>query len=102
MGPVTLDSSTLLRPGFIRHAGVPSVVSFRAKMAFNTILPQKPEGRCTFLFAATATSVSPVTVATEPVVAPAPAPTGTAAAILPVVSSLVGASLVSFLAYHLN
>ncbi|KAI3414991.1 uncharacterized protein J3R85_015566 [Psidium guajava] len=53
------------------------------------------------LLVATA-SLSAVVAATEPVAAPAPSPTSAAAASLPAVGSLVGASLMSFLAYCLH
>ncbi|KAL3732717.1 hypothetical protein ACJRO7_029379 [Eucalyptus globulus] len=52
---------------------------------------------CAVLFAAA--SVSAVMAQEE---APAPSPTNGAAASLPVVGSLVGASLVSFIAYYLH
>ncbi|GMN53582.1 hypothetical protein TIFTF001_022715 [Ficus carica] len=54
---------------------------------------------CAVIFAAA--SISAV-VAQDAVAAPAPTPTSSASASLPALSSLVGASLVSFVAYYLH
>ncbi|EXC48805.1 hypothetical protein L484_000818 [Morus notabilis] len=54
---------------------------------------------CAVIFAAA--SVSAV-MANDAVAAPAPAPTGGTSASLPALGSLVGASLVSFVAYYLH
>ncbi|PON81345.1 Arabinogalactan peptide [Trema orientale] len=55
---------------------------------------------CALIFAAA--SVSAVVAAHEATAAPAPSPTSAATASLPALGSLVGASLVSFVAYYLH